>query len=96
MSTDTTAPTATRTVTVGARVGLHARPAGAVVALASAQPAPVTLAAGGKGPVDARSMLSLLSLGAGHGDEVVVSATGEGAQASVDAVADLIASDLDA
>ncbi|WP_370325835.1 HPr family phosphocarrier protein [Euzebya sp.] len=96
MSTDITSASVSRTVTVGSSVGLHARPAGAVVKLATAQPAVVTLSKGDKGPVDARSLLSLLSLGAEHGDEVTVAAEGEGAQESVDAVADLIATDQDA
>lgn len=87
--------TVTRSVVVGSTVGLHARPAGLVAQAAAAQPATVTIATTGD-PVDARSMLLLISLGAGFGDEVTVAASGEGAQESVDAIADLIATDLDA
>lgn len=86
--------TVRRTVTVGSSVGLHARPAAMVAEAAGAQPAVVKLSTGGD-PVDARSLLSILALGASHGTAVTVEATGEGAQASVDALADLIASDLD-
>lgn len=91
---DTTDTVVTREVVVGSRVGLHARPAATVVKTATAQDVVVRLAKGGD-PVDARSLLSVLALGAEHGDTVTVSAEGEGAQAAVDAVADLVASDLD-
>lgn len=85
-----------RTVAVGSSVGLHARPASLVVKKANEQDVKVTLQKGDADPVDARSTLSLLALGAGHGDELVVAAEGEGAQEAVDAVADLIEQDLDA
>lgn len=88
MSTDTTIE---RTVTVGSPVGLHARPAKAVASAAAALPAVVHISTDGKGPVDARSLLSLLALGAGHGATVTLSAEGEGAQESVDALAAVIA-----
>lgn len=92
MSTETTA--VTRTVKVGSRVGLHARPASLVAQAAAEQPAVVHIAKDGD-PVDARSMLSLIALGAEQGDEVTLSAEGDGAEASVEAIATLILSDLD-
>lgn len=95
MSTNTTPVVVSRTVTVGSGVGLHARPAALVAEAAGAQPVAVHLSTGGD-PVDARSLLSILALGATHGDEVVVSASGDGAEAAVAAVADVIASDHDA
>ncbi|PRX46101.1 phosphocarrier protein [Prauserella shujinwangii] len=84
-----------RTVTVASKVGLHARPAALVAKTAAAQAVPVTIARNGGTPVPAGSVLNLMTLGAGHGDEVVLSAEGEGAQEALDAVAELIASDLD-
>lgn len=96
MSADTTTGAIERTVTVGSRVGLHARPAAAVVKLAGTQPAVVRIAREGGTPADCRSLLSILALGAVHGDAVVLTAEGEGAAASVDALAELIASDMDA
>jgi phosphocarrier protein HPr len=85
-----------RRVTVASKVGLHARPAALVAKAAAAQPAAVSIAKNGGSPVPAGSVLNLMALGAAHGDEVLISAEGEGAQAAVDAVAELIASDLDA
>jgi phosphocarrier protein len=85
-----------RRVTVASKVGLHARPAALVAKAAAAQPVAVSIAKTGGAPVPAGSVLNLMTLGAGHGDEVVIAAEGEGAQAAVDAIAELVASDLDA
>jgi phosphocarrier protein len=87
----------TRTVIVGSASGLHARPAAIfVAAAAAAQPVRVTIRVGDKRPVPANSMLSVLSLGAKRGTEVVIEADGDGAVAALDTLADLLARDLDA
>lgn len=86
----------TRTVAVGSASGLHARPAALFVAAAAAQPVRVTIRVGDKRPVPANSMLSVLSLGAKRGTEVVIEAEGEGADAALDALAEMLVRDLDA
>ncbi|QWF84307.1 HPr family phosphocarrier protein [Amycolatopsis sp. CA-230715] len=83
-------------VTVASKVGLHARPAALVAKAAAAQPVAVRIAKDGRDPVAAGSVLNLMTLAAGHGDEVIITAEGEGAQEAVDAIAELVASDLDA
>lgn len=85
-----------RRVTVGSRSGLHARPAAMFVAAAAAAAVPVTIRTADKPPVPAASMLSVLSLGAACGTEVVIEAEGEGAEAVLDDLAALLARDLDA
>ncbi|MFD4034558.1 HPr family phosphocarrier protein [Streptomyces sp. NPDC058637] len=85
-----------RTVSVGSRSGLHARPASLFVQAATRQPVRVTIARDGRDPVDARSMLSILALAAQHGDTLVLSASGAGAQEAVEELATLLAQDLDA
>jgi phosphocarrier protein len=86
-----------RHVVVGSSVGLHARPAALFTQAAGKAGVPVTIAkVGGDGPVDARSILLVLTLGVGHGDEVVIAADGDGADAALDQLAALLASDLDA
>lgn len=85
-----------RTVTVASASGLHARPAAMFVAAAGKQPVAVTIRVEGKRPVPANSMLSVLSLGAKCGTEVVIEADGEGAESALDALALLLATDLDA
>ena len=81
------------TVKVGSSVGLHARPATIISEKASELDADVTLATPGGDPVDADSALMIMTLGASSGDEVVVESDDE---AAAQAIADLVAADLDA
>jgi phosphocarrier protein len=88
---------AERRVKVGSSVGLHARPANLFCKAAGQQPGKVTIAAGDRGPVDARSILSVLGLGVASGEEVVLTSSDDAAgEASLDALAELLATDLDA
>lgn len=86
----------TRTVAVGSASGLHARPARLFVEAASAAPVKVTIRVGDKRAVPAKSMLSVLALGAKRGTEVILEAEGDGADAALDSLAELLARDLDA
>ena len=86
---------AERRVTVASKVGLHARPAALLAKAAADQPVPVTIRKDGGEAVEAASVLGLMTLGAMHGDEVVLSADGDGADAALDAIAELIATDHD-
>ncbi|MEI7057497.1 HPr family phosphocarrier protein [Nocardioides sp. CCNWLW239] len=83
----------TQTVTVGSAVGLHARPAAIISEKVDELGAEITLAVPGGEPVDAASSLLIMTLGAANGDKVEV--TGPD-QAAVDAIAALVAQDLDA
>jgi phosphocarrier protein HPr len=85
-----------RTVTIASTVGLHARPASMFVQAATATGLPVTVAKPGDEPVDARSILGVMALGAKHGESVVLSAEGDGADAALDALVALLERDLDA
>jgi phosphocarrier protein len=85
-----------RRTTIGSRVGLHARPAATFARAAAGTGVPVTISAGDKGPVPAASMLSVMTLGAEFGQEVVLTAEGPGAEAALETLAALLATDLDA
>ncbi|GAA5166919.1 HPr family phosphocarrier protein [Amycolatopsis dongchuanensis] len=85
-----------RRVIVGSSVGLHARPAALFVKAAAAQPVPVTIGVGDGAPVDARSLLSVMGLGAKGGDEVVLRAEGPEAEAALSELASVIEADHDA
>ena len=85
-----------RRVVIGSKVGLHARPASLFVQAATAAPVPVTIAKDGGDPVNARSILSVLALDARGGDEVVLTAEGDGADAALDALVTLLETDHDA
>jgi phosphocarrier protein len=84
------------TVTVGSSVGLHARPASLFVQAAARQPVPVRIAKSGGDAVDARSILLVLGLDARGGDQVVLSAEGDGADDALRELAALVATDHDA
>lgn len=84
-----------RRAIVGSKVGLHARPAALFVQAASKQAVAVTIAKPGGKPANARSILSVLALGARGGDEIVLSAEGSGAEIALDELAALVECDLD-
>ncbi|GAA1193743.1 HPr family phosphocarrier protein [Prauserella alba] len=84
-----------RHVTVGSAVGLHARPAAVFAKAAASQPVPVTIGKAGADPVDARSVLSVIGLGARNGDEVVLRADGPEAERVLDELAAVVATDHD-
>ncbi|NVI87974.1 HPr family phosphocarrier protein [Actinomadura sp. BRA 177] len=73
-----------RSVKIESRVGLHARPAALFVQTAAKAPMDVTVAKRGGDPVNAKSILAVLGLDARHGEEVVLSADGDGAEALLD------------
>ncbi|MCW2499986.1 MAG: Phosphotransferase system, phosphocarrier protein HPr [Frankiales bacterium] len=85
-----------RRVVIGSKVGLHARPAALFVQAATAAPVPVTIAKDGGDPVNARSILSVLALDARGGDQVVIAAEGDGADAALDALVTVLETDHDA
>jgi phosphocarrier protein HPr len=87
---------AQRNVVIGSSVGLHARPAALFVQAAARQPVKVKIAKAGSDPVDARSILSVLALDARNGEEVVLSAEGEGDEKALAELVELLQSDLDA
>lgn len=84
---------AKRTVTVGSKVGLHARPAALVAEAAGKYDDEILLSVEGEEPVDASSSMMIMTLGAESGAEVTVESDNE---AAVEAIADLIVQDLDA
>ncbi|MBX6766507.1 MAG: HPr family phosphocarrier protein [Actinomadura rubrobrunea] len=75
-----------RTVKIESKVGLHARPAALFVQTAAKAGGDVTVAKPGGKPVNAKSILAVLGLDARHGEEVVISADGEGAEELLDAL----------
>ena len=85
-----------KTAIVGSRVGLHARPAALIAQRAAAVGARVRIGRAGVAPVDARSPLLLMTLGASKGDEVVVEAEGPGAESALAEIVAMVQADLDA
>ena len=81
--------TASRTVEVTNRRGLHARASAKFVTLAASQPVPVSVAKGGA-TVTGTSIMGLMMLGAAKGDHITISATGDGAEAVVGQLCQLV------
>ncbi|MCK7636866.1 HPr family phosphocarrier protein [Corynebacterium pygosceleis] len=88
---------ASKTVTVGSSVGLHARPATIVAEAASEYDEDIFLSLEGEDadedPTEAASSMMIMAMGANSGDRVTV--TSENAEA-VEKIAALIEKDLDA
>lgn len=82
-----------RTVVVGSRVGLHARPAALIADAVSKTGVTVTLGTPSGKTVDAASALMIMTLGAKQGTDVVVSCED---QTVLERIAGMVAQDLDA
>lgn len=88
-----------RKATVASRVGLHARPAAIFAEAAGELPVEVTIALDGAPAdeaMDASSILSLMSLGAEHGDVLVLRSEDDGADEALDSLVRILETDHDA
>ncbi|MCU1686846.1 MAG: dihydroxyacetone kinase [Amycolatopsis sp.] len=83
-------------VTIGSPVGLHARPARLLVEAAGRQAGPIRIGRSEDALVNATSILAVMSLGVKGGEEVVLTAEGDGAETALEEIAALLAQDLDA
>lgn len=73
--------------------GLHARPAKAFAKAAAASPAEVTVTKDGH-TVNAKSVLSVLTLDCHHGDEITISVEGDDARSTLDDLVAMVESGL--
>ncbi|WP_076069246.1 HPr family phosphocarrier protein [Sphingomonas montana] len=79
----------TRTVPITNRRGLHARASAKFVTLASQQSAAIAVEKDGTS-VTGTSIMGLMMLGAAMGDSVTISATGPGAERSLELLVALV------
>ena len=86
---------ASSTTTIASSVGLHARPAALFVQRASGSGLDVRVGRPGEEPVDATSILGVMTLGAKHGETVEVTVEGEGAEGVLDELVTLLETDLE-
>ena len=84
-----------RTVIIASSVGLHARPASLFSQAAAKTGLTVTLTSAAGKSVNAASILGVLSLGIGHGEQVTLSADAEGAESALNTLVDLLSTDLE-
>ena len=85
-----------RTAIIASAVGLHARPATLFTKKVAAAGIPVTVGKEGGRTVNASSMLAVMALGAKHGQEVILTADGEGADEVLDQLVAFLETDHDA
>ncbi|WP_137897286.1 HPr family phosphocarrier protein [Sphingomonas sp. 2SG] len=78
-----------RTVLITNKRGLHARASAKFVTLASTQPVEVRVSKD-DGAVTGTSIMGLMMLGAAKGDSITISASGDGAEAAVSALCELV------
>ncbi len=81
--------TVTRTVLITNKRGLHARASAKFVTLAAQQATQVEVEKDGAA-VAGTSIMGLMMLGAAMGDRVTIRAAGDGAEAAVGALAELV------
>lgn len=75
--------------TVNNKTGLHARPAASLIKKAKEYKSEIWIIKN-NAKINAKSMLSLLSLGVSQGDEIVVGAEGEDEETAVAGIVELI------
>lgn len=79
-----------KTVTIGNKSGLHARPARVFVEKAQSFASEIYLACPGEEPVNGKSILGILTLGAEKGKTIEISAEGPDAERAVAELVKLI------
>ncbi len=79
--------------TIKDSVGLHARPAGALVKLVKKYKSTVTVSAGGN-TVNAGNIMSVMSLGASKGTQVKIEASGEDSDEALTALREFFRAEL--
>ena len=84
-----------RIVRIGSANGLHARPAKLFTKAAADSGVKVTLGKAGGKAVNAASILAVISLGLGNGDEVTLATSDDTAGAALDTLVALLAADHD-
>ena len=82
-----------RTVTIRSKSGLHARPAAIFVQKAKGFQSQITLTKNEK-TASAKSILSVLTLGAAQGDQVILKVNGDDAEIAIGELASLLEEDL--
>ncbi len=85
----------TRTATVASRVGLHARPAAIFTHAVDDSGFDIVISFDGE-EADAASVIEVMSLGIGYGDEVALSCEDDAAAEALDSLVELLSKDLDA
>jgi len=82
--------TASTTITIQNRLGMHARPAMLFAEVAGKYTAEITVGHAEADPVDAKSIMQLMMLAATQGTDLVITADGEDANEAIDDLTTLV------
>ncbi|MDE0827245.1 MAG: HPr family phosphocarrier protein [Akkermansiaceae bacterium] len=82
-------PIISRELTIGNKLGIHARPAAQFVKLASRYSSEIRVEKDGE-QVDGKSIMGLMMLAAGHGSILLLRADGTDAEDALSALEDLV------
>lgn len=85
--------TVEQTVKLGSKSGLHARPAAVFVQHAKGFQSQITLTRAEKS-ANGKSILSVLALGAGQGDQIIIKISGSDAEHALNRLVPLLEGDL--
>ncbi|HEX4714168.1 MAG TPA: HPr family phosphocarrier protein [Ktedonobacteraceae bacterium] len=85
--------TVERTVTLGSKSGLHARPAAIFVQQAKSFQSQITLVKDER-TANGKSILSVLALGAEQGNQIVLKISGDDAETAINKLVPLLEGDL--
>ena len=85
--------TVERTVTLGSKSGLHARPAAIFVQQAKSFQSQITLVKDER-TANGKSILSVLALGAERGNQIVLKISGDDAETAINKLVPLLEGDL--
>ena len=82
--------TATTTITIQNRLGMHARPAMLFAEIAGKFSAEITVGRAEADVVDAKSIMQLMMLAATQGTDLVITANGDDADKAIDELSTLV------
>lgn len=85
--------TAEKTLTINNETGLHARPASQLVKKAGKFESKIEIITGNK-EVNAKSIMGIMSLGLGKGDEIILRAAGDDAEAALETLVEFLEVEL--
>ena len=87
--------TATTTITIQNRLGMHARPAMLFAEVAGKFASEIKVGHAETDPVDAKSIMQLMMLAATQGTDLVITANGDDANEAIDELATLVRNEFD-
>lgn len=87
--------TATRTITIKHKFGIHARPAAKIVSLCNTFSSDIEIIKEGEPPANGKNILDIMMLAAASGVQLEIRASGADAEEAIEKLALMLESDFD-